>query len=286
MFLEHAAKLDPANAAYLESHLRAMLLAKPESALQMSKEILADVDKHHPIVVVRAANIRFNAIDPAQYTESALVCKNLELVLKHNLTRLEKCDEIASQFPDYCANLALLGLCNEFLGDVNAAADYYSRGILANPNDDLLLAARGILTYGQSAQSIVDLEQAAQLSTELIWPYYFLAHHYLSSQQYDRCRITCERGLQTAGTDLAKSQLEEWRAIAQSELGFSPDLVRTAFEAAIRLDPSNEQARRNLVRFEEALASNPRPQRLTWEQRTESAIRSFGLAERRFSLAA
>ena len=41
----------------------------------------------------------------------------------------------------------------------------------------------------------------------------------------------------------AKSQLEEWRAIAQAELGVPPEAVRTAFEAAIRLDPSNELAR-------------------------------------------
>ena len=39
-----------------------------------------------------------------------------------------------------------------------------------------------------------------------------------------------------------RTQLEEWRAIAQAELGFPPEAVRTAFEAAVRLDPSNERA--------------------------------------------
>ncbi|MBX9791630.1 MAG: hypothetical protein K2Y37_22135 [Pirellulales bacterium] len=155
-----------------------------------------------------------------------------------------------------------------------------------SPHDDVLLVARGILLYGRTSGSIADLELAAKLSSTLIWPYLFLAHHYLTTQQYDRCRVTCERGLQTVGSDVVKSQLEEWRAIAQSELGFSADLVRTAFEAAIRLDASNDQARRNLNRFEKALASDPRPQRLSWEQRSEAALRDFGIAERRFSLAA
>ena len=84
----------------------------------------------------------------------------------------------------------------------------------------------------------------------------------------------------------AKSQLEEWRAIAQAELGFPPEAVRTAFEAAVRLDPSNELARRNQDAFEASLRVPRTRPHSRWEQKSEVALSQFGLAERRYSSAA
>jgi hypothetical protein len=87
------------------------------------------------------------------------------------------------------------------------------------------------------------------------------------------------------GSDTAKSQLEEWRAIAQAELGFSAESVRAAFEAALRLDPSNELARRNQDAFEASVRVPRTNLRSKWEQKSEAAVRQFGLAERRYWLA-
>ena len=87
-------------------------------------------------------------------------------------------------------------------------------------------------------------------------------------------------------SDSAKSQLEEWRAIAQAELRFPPESVRAAFEAALRLDPSNELARRNQNAFEASLGVPRTDSRSIWERNSEATVRQFGLAEQRYSFAA
>jgi hypothetical protein len=88
------------------------------------------------------------------------------------------------------------------------------------------------------------------------------------------------------GSDAAKSQLEEWRAISQAELGFPSEAVRVGFEAAVRLDPSNELARRNQVAFEAGLRAPSARFAMKWEHKSDAAIRQFGLDERRFGIAA
>jgi hypothetical protein len=114
----------------------------------------------------------------------------------------------------------------------------------------------------------------------VIWPNFFLAHHYLVNSRFEQCRVLCERALDMPGSATVKSELAEWMAIAQSELGFPVEVVRASFENSIRLDPSNERARRNLAAFE--TATRPVPAR-TWETRSTSAIRASGLAERRLA---
>jgi hypothetical protein len=56
-------------------------------------------------------------------------------------------------------------------------------------------------------------------------------------------------------------------------------MVRAAFEHSIRLDPSNDRARRNLATFEEAVHP-PRPK--AWETRREAAVRASGMSARRY----
>ncbi len=84
------------------------------------------------------------------------------------------------------------------------------------------------------------------------------------------------------GSAAVKSELSEWIAISQSELGFPTEMVRASFENAIRLDPSNERARRNFAAFEAAA----RPTIRAWETRSPTAVRLSGLAERRYKMAA
>jgi tetratricopeptide (TPR) repeat protein len=139
------------------------------------------------------------------------------------------------------------------LGNASAAVQYYSRGLQLNPNNDGLLA-RGILLYGRSERAIADLERAVQIGSPVVGPYLFLAHQYLATRRFEDCRSMCELGVRMRGSDNAKSQLEEWRAIAQAELNFPPEAVRAAFEKAVQLDPSNDLARRNQDSFEASIA--------------------------------
>jgi hypothetical protein len=178
---------------------------------------------------------------------------------------------------------ALLGFCHESLGENQAALSSYSRGIAADPSNDGLRVARGILLYGESSGAIEDFESAIQSGSTLIWPYFFLAHHNLAGGQFERCRALSERAMEMKGSDALKSELAEWLAISQSELGYPTELVRRSFDRSIQFDPTNERARRNLAAYE--AAARPAPAS-AYEMRERSAIRVSGLLARPFRPAA
>ena len=286
VFYGHASESDPANANYRAIYMHALAESDPDAAGKLAKEILADDEKQAPVVVARAADIRFNEKRIASGAESTQLYRELIPILERNMTRIERDEGTQSRASAYAMTVYLLGFCHEFLGNVGAAVTYYTRGLQVNPQNDGLLVARGILRYGTSPRAVTDLEQAVGLGSPVVWPYIFLAHHYLITNRFEDCRLMCETGLRLSGSDTAKSQLQEWRAIAQSELGFSAEAVRSAFEAAVRLDPSNELARRNQDAFEASLKVPRTHPCAKWEQKSNSSVRQFGLAERRCSVAA
>ena len=72
----------------------------------------------------------------------------------------------------YAMAASLLGFSYEFLGETQLAqANYYTRGLAAQPQNDGLLVARGILLYGSSPRAITDLELAVRQGSPVIWPY-------------------------------------------------------------------------------------------------------------------
>ena len=79
------------------------------------------------------------------------------------------------------------------------------------------------------------------------------------------------------------SEVSEWLAISQAELGFPLDMVQASFENAIRFDPSNDRAKDNLAIFE--AAGKPVPVQ-DFKVRTSDSRRSSGLAEQRYLTAA
>lgn len=286
VFFGHASESDPANANYQAIYMHALTESNPDAASALAQQVLADFENYPPVVVARAADIRFNETRITRDAESAQMYLELIPILERNMTRIENDEGTASRESAYAMTLGLLGFCYEFLGNVASAVQYYSRGLQVNPNNDGLLVARGILQYGTSPRAITDLDQAVKLGSPVVWPYLFLAHHDLTSNRLQHCREMCETGLRMRGSDTAKSQLEEWRAIAQAELGFPPESVRAAFEAALRLDPSNDLARQNHDAYEASLrVTSTRPD-TNWEKRSEAAIRQFGVAEHRLPLAA
>jgi tetratricopeptide (TPR) repeat protein len=203
-------------------------------------------------------------------------------VLQSALARIEAGDESGVDHSSYAMAVGLLGFSHEFLGETQLAANYYTRGLAAQPQNDGLLVARGILLYGSSPRAITDLELAVRQGSPVIWPYFYLAHHYLINGDFQRCRVLCERAMEMPGSAAVKSELAEWLAISESELAFPVEIVRASFENALRLDPSNERARRNLAAFEAAL----RPPARVYETRSAASVRASGLAERRYAEAA
>src|ERR1019366_7406551 len=136
---------------------------------------------------------------------------------------------------------------------MQAALKYYAEGLQADPDNDGLLVARGMLLYGTSLRAEADFELAIRRGSPVIWPYFFLAHHFLVNGRFQECRMLCERALEMPGSDAVKSELYEWLAISQTELGFPVEIIRKSFEAAIRLDLGNDRAQYNLAEFEAAI---------------------------------
>jgi tetratricopeptide (TPR) repeat protein len=285
MFFGHASESDPEHANYRANYLRALAESDPDDARKLARDILADDENQAPVLVAQAANIRLQETKTTLKAESYQLYRKLIPILDRNKARLEKDEGNAFQNLAYLMTVSLLGFCYEDLGDAGAAVNSYSLGLKVDPNNDGLLVARGILQYGTSPiMAISDFDQAVKLNSSVVWPYLYLSHHYLITTGFDECRIMCELGLRMQGSDAAKSRLQEWRAIAQAELGFPPELVRSAFEAAVRLDPSNDFARRNQIAFEASLKDPHRGFHLKWEQMSDLAIRQIGLVERRYDL--
>jgi tetratricopeptide (TPR) repeat protein len=277
LFFEHASKLEPANEKYLAMSLGAMRLADPARAIRRADDILQEYPKYSPTVIVPAADIKLMAARTTSETEGRQMFEHLAPILENTLARFDEQDQ-----PDrssYVEALALLGFGYEFVGQSQAALEYYSRGLQLDPYNDALLVARGILLYGTSPRAITDLEMAIRTGSPLIWPYVFLAHHNLVNRRFEECRKLCEQALSMNGSAAVKSEVSEWLAIAQAGLGFPFEMVRSSFDNAIRFDPSNERAKLNLAAFE---AANNKD----LEIRSEAAVRMSGLAERRFALAA
>jgi tetratricopeptide (TPR) repeat protein len=280
VFLDHAKQSEPGNVNYAVLFLHSLERFNPQRAWKEANEILQSPDRYPALLVVWAAIVAVGATQTMTESDAATLYRFLIPILTKALRNISDTEKRSV----YLMGLALLALSHEYLGEMGDALQCYSRGLGIDPSHEALLIGRGVLTYGKSPQSPNDLEQAVKLGSQLVWPYFFLAHHYAVNNRYDDCRRMCERGLEMKASPAVLSQVSEWLAIAKAELGFPPEIVRAAFEQALRLDPSNEMARRNLQAFEQALSHPAAPKE--WEKRSENTVRVFGQAERRNPLAA
>jgi tetratricopeptide (TPR) repeat protein len=226
------------------------------------------------------SHILLSAVPPPPAPD---VGRRLVPVLEDALAKIEKGDEGGLDRLSLVNALALLGVCHEALGNPQAALASYTRALQADPCDHALLLARGVLQYGSSPRAITDLELAIQYASPTFLPYFLLAHHYLVTQRFEDCLAMCDQASRKQPSAAIHSELAEWTAVAQAELGFPPDSVRASLEKAIRLDPSNDRARRNLDQFETARRS---AHATSWETRSATAVRTSGQAERQFAMAA
>ena len=212
----------------------------------------------------------------------ANVLRQVIPVLERILPKIQAGDESGVDLNVYSMVVGMLGFCQQHLGNASAALDYYSRGLQIDPYNNELLLARGMLLYGSSPRSISDFTVVAQRGSEVVWPYLFLAHDHLIKGRFEECRKMSERAMRRSGSSAIRSELAEWLAICQAELGFPAEMVRASFEDAIRLDPSNDRARQNLAKFEK---KNQSPA-TAWEMRTPSAVHALGQAEWMYAHAA
>ena len=237
-----------------------------------------DTSARADAIVVQAAEIlHFAYTRPEMASDYIAICNRLVPLLERMLQRLEQ-DQSTDELTLFTA-LVLLAACYRALGDTQTALKYYTRALQIQPYNAPLHISRGILLYGTSPRAIVDFEYAIQLGSPDAWPYFFLAHHFVTTGRFDECRSMCERGLRKPSPLSVKSELWEWLAISQAELGYPVDVVRASFESALRVQPSNIRAKNNLKIFEDSQGF-PDHHHPSWENRSASVVRTFGHEER------
>jgi tetratricopeptide (TPR) repeat protein len=281
LFFQHAYKLDPNNLSNAAMFLSSLSNADPDAALVEAEKILHDHRKVSPVMYVRAAEIKLMSARLLSDAEGNRIFAQLEPVLKDAMYVAEHEPKKIDGTTVVMA-LGLLAFGYEFQGRWQDAVDHYTTALQFDPDNDGLLVARGMIFYGSHNQAIKDLERAVQLDSPLIWPYAMLAHHALNTHRYKECIRLCEQALMKKGSAAVKSEIQEWEAIAQAALEYSPGSIEQAFEEATRTDAANDRAKRNLKKVKGAPRKPPAGY---FEVRTEAALRNSGIAERRYAMA-
>lgn len=151
----------------------------------------------------------------------------LEELVKILQSLVEMLKQNESLLDSICARAwALLAFSHDRLGNTERALNAYNRAIVADPNRDALLIARGILQYDKSPESLADFQTAFRLDTRYVWPIFYLAHHLFINNQFNDCIRMCERALDMNATSSVKADLLEWIAIAKCEMGYPTQLAR------------------------------------------------------------
>lgn len=267
VFFENATKLEPENDDYQSGRLYNLKGANPERAVEFAEAVLQASTGKSPVLVLNAAEIAFEDIQNRSEINDSEYMRLIQ-ILRETLTRIEGKIDLLQAFGGMA--LSLLAMCYRCIGDTRSAIAYYTRAIPLNPWSDSLLVARGILTYGADPSAIADFVQAIKLGSPRIWPYYFLAHHYLVTNRFDECLEMCEQAFSKPAPSRVQSDLWSFRAVCSAVLGYPERVVRRAFENSIRIDPSNEQAHHNLLSFENGLAT--RNTRYNFEHLSVSSI--------------
>jgi tetratricopeptide (TPR) repeat protein len=282
VFVEHAKRLEPQDGKYWGAWLSALRAADREKALIQAEKVLRAASSFDAAVVIFAANILWESTDNLSADETLPIYTRLIPILASTLDRFEKGENVA--YPTVMLTFSLLAACHKNLGDTENALIYYSRGLELDPFNVGFLIDRGILLYGVTPRAITDFELAIQLGSADVWPYFYMAHYFVTNNRFEECRSICEQGLRKVAPPLIQSYLFVWLAISQHGLGYPTEMIRASFEKAIRADSSNDYARRNFAAFESALAG-PAPYVGNWERPSASLLRTFGQEEARKSSA-
>jgi len=247
----------------------------PVSADQRAREILGHDQAYQPIVVMQAAFILVKSIPRGASVKSQPDLQILTQVLERTLKRLKGDQGTQLSAFEWTNVTGLMGFCYGQLGDCQTSLGFYNLGIAADPENEGLLVARGILRYGMEPNAAHDFEQAIRSGSAIVWPYFFLAHHHLVNNRFNECRRMCDRALELPASDEVRANLNEWLAISETELGFPSEQIRAKFAAAVELTPDSDRIRRNLNEFENAVAQGSYHQR-TWDKPNGSEVQAVG----------
>lgn len=272
LFLERASELLPSNPNYPAVALHALLAADPQRARQRARDILQNSDSEPPRLVLIACQILFFEARESAREDAKAALSALVTAIRNAMARMVISGEAQILPSLFHQAFALLGLCFERLGDPTEALKCYNQGLTLDPGDPLLLMVRGMLLYAQDSLAAVrDFEHAIQRGSSLVWPYYFLSHHFLLSMSYRECLRTSTEGLQREASDGVRADLYEWIAISHASLGAPKQVVEASFQSALGLAPSNERIGANYELYERSHSAS------NWQKPTTDEVGRLGL---------
>ena len=266
-FYELAAELDPTNPAIGVIALRAVDRVDPEKALRRAGQVIASPFQFPPVVVAMSAVMVLRRDEEGGHPMER---DRYTAVLNETVRRLSiEPPSDSGQAMTY--QLAASGF--EILGDLTAALRFYEEGLKISPDNEVLLIGKGLLLYGSQTETAVEAFRrvVSNEGSPLVWPYFFLAHHYLLRQNYSESLKMGKQARARATTNPVRAELFQWQAICLSESGYPPGVVRPLFEKALSLDPSNERIRKNSEAYKESLADE---RDTHWDIEAEETLRT------------
>ena len=272
-----AARMEPNNEVFAFYELDQLSQADPARALSQATRILADEKETRPAVVLKAAELVADSTKNSPLERAEPVLKQLADLLETAAIQLQTNGAESLHRQVFAGLTGLAGICRYRLGDVNAAADLFDRGLRVHPSSNALLIARGILQYGRnSKQAVSDFQQANALGAKNFWPLFYLAHYRLKRGDFVECLNACNQAKRYKESPKAEANVFEWIAICQSALpNPSIEEIRANFREARRLAPENDRIRRNQQTFEQAVIGACVSE-VNWERPDETTVRLLG----------
>jgi tetratricopeptide (TPR) repeat protein len=129
------------------------------------------------------------------------------------------------------------GFSAEHLGDRKAARAWLDRAVRAHESGETLVSRGLFLLQSDLAGAMTDFKRAIALGTNLVWPYFYLAHDALTSGRFEACTLYCRDGIYHAPPGRVRARLYEWWAIATFELERASGEVVPRFQWALADDP-------------------------------------------------
>jgi tetratricopeptide (TPR) repeat protein len=241
VFYGQAADLDPANA---DIGLKALSTASPTIALRRAEKIIALPLTYPPAVLALATA---TILQRTETDDISVDRQRFSALLNDVVKRLQL--EPANEARTIAYQAAASGF--EIIGELTAAVRCLDEGLTLSPNNDDLLVLKGLLLYGsQTDQAVEAFAKVTQQGTPNVWPYLFLAHYHLSNKNYGASLEMGREAWARATGNLEQAQLLEWQAICLAELHYPAEMVRSIFQQAVSLNPSNDWITKNLAAFD------------------------------------
>lgn len=256
LFFERAVDLTANNSGALIYLLTALAgagegRAASERANGILQQGTSDIELHRlcALIVLSEARDRNGAtsIRQIEYAQS-----EFERVLE----RLQISEKDSRTLQSIVECLFSLSECSYLLGDEKKAIQHLSTALRISPNDEPARVLRGLLyTTRDFSLARADFRNAVEYGTQDVWPYYYLAHDALRSEEYDFGLRMASEGLRRTRRPELVSEFHELIAISlfmrhASSAQMPVEEIRTHFSLATAQSPLDLNVSENSRRFE------------------------------------